>query len=79
MPFCPWVTEIRAIGTMIGIQLAVEGAPVVKACLERGLLVNCTHGTVIRLLPSLTLTDEELNKGCAILEEEIARLGQPTS
>ncbi|MCY2946127.1 MAG: aspartate aminotransferase family protein [Planctomycetota bacterium] len=79
MPFCPWVTEIRAIGTMIGIQLAVEGAPVVKACLERGLLVNCTHGTVIRLLPSLTLTDEELFQGCAILEEEIARLGQPTS
>ena len=40
---------------MIGIELAIEGAPTVKACLERRLLINCTHGTVIRLLPAMTL------------------------
>jgi acetylornithine/succinyldiaminopimelate/putrescine aminotransferase len=79
MVSCPWVTEYRGRGTMIGIQLAVEGAPVVKACMERRLLINCTHNTVIRLLPSLTLTDEELDRGCAILEEELARLGQTAS
>jgi acetylornithine/succinyldiaminopimelate/putrescine aminotransferase len=79
MESCPWVTEFRGRGTMIGIQLAVEGAPVVKACMERRLLINCTHNTVIRLLPSLTLTDEELDRGCAILEEELARLGQTAS
>ena len=61
---------------MIGIQLAIDGAPIVQACMEKGLLINCTHGTVIRLLPSLTLTDEEIDRGFAILEEALTTLGQ---
>ena len=48
---CPLVTEVRVKGAMIGVELAVEGAPVVQACLEKGLLINCTHQTVLRLLP----------------------------
>ena len=54
---------------MIGIQLAVDGAPIVQACLQRRLLINCTHQTVIRLLPALNLADADLDEGCAILEE----------
>jgi acetylornithine/succinyldiaminopimelate/putrescine aminotransferase len=54
---------------MIGIELTVDGAPVVQACLQRGLLINCTHQTVIRLLPALNLTDSELDEGCGILED----------
>ena len=59
----------RVLGCMVGVELAVDGAPVVKACLERRLLINCTHTTVLRLLPALTLTDEQLDHGCGILEE----------
>lgn len=70
----PLVTEIRIKGTMIGLQLAVEGAPVVAECLKRGLLINCTHATVIRLLPSLTLTDQEIDAGCEILASAIKSL-----
>ncbi len=66
---CPLVTEIRILGTMIGLQLAVEGAAVVQKCLERGLLINCTHGTVIRLLPAANISDEQIDEGCAILDE----------
>ena len=44
-----------------GVQLAVEGAPIVQKCLERGLLINCTHQTVIRLLPALTIADEQID------------------
>ncbi len=66
---CPLVTELRILGTMIGVQLAVEGAPVVAKCLERGLLINCTHGTVIRLLPAANISDEQIDDGCSILEE----------
>ncbi len=65
---CPWIQDIRVKGVMIGVELSIEGAPLVQRCLERGLLVNCTHGTILRLLPALTLTDEELNEGCDILE-----------
>jgi predicted acetylornithine/succinylornithine family transaminase len=66
---CPLIADVRALGTMIGIELTTDGTPVVNACLQRRLLINCTHGTVLRLLPSLTLTDAELDEGCGILEE----------
>jgi predicted acetylornithine/succinylornithine family transaminase len=66
---CPLIVDVRALGTMVGIELATDGAPIVNACLRRRLLINCTHGTVLRLLPALTLTDAELTEGCDILEE----------
>ncbi|HEY7315671.1 MAG TPA: aspartate aminotransferase family protein [Gemmataceae bacterium] len=66
---CPLIHEVRVKGAMIGIELTVDGAPVVKACLERRLLINCTHTTVLRLLPALTLTDAERDQGCDVLEE----------
>jgi predicted acetylornithine/succinylornithine family transaminase len=64
---CELIREVRVLGLMIGIELAVDGNPVVQACLDRRLLVNCTHGTVIRLLPAMTLTDEQVEEGCDIL------------
>jgi predicted acetylornithine/succinylornithine family transaminase len=66
---CPAVQQVRVKGAMIGVELAVEGAAVVDQCLKRQLLVNCTHGTVLRLLPALTLTDAQIDEGCDILEE----------
>ncbi len=71
---CPLVQEVRAKGVMVGVELTVDGAPVVKGCLERRLLVNCTHTTVIRLLPALTLSDAEFDEGCSILEDVILSL-----
>jgi predicted acetylornithine/succinylornithine family transaminase len=68
-PRCPSIQEVRIKGAMIGIELSIDGAPIVAQCLERKLLINCTHGTVLRLLPSLTLTDDQLDHGCAILED----------
>jgi acetylornithine/N-succinyldiaminopimelate aminotransferase len=68
---CELVREIRILGLMIGIELSIEGAPVVEACLERGLLVNCTQNTVLRLLPAMNLTADQLHDGCDILAEAI--------
>ncbi|HXG08604.1 MAG TPA: aspartate aminotransferase family protein [Gemmataceae bacterium] len=68
-PRCPLIQDLRIMGAMIGIELAVEGAAIVNQCLQRRLLINCTHSTVLRLLPALTLTDRELDEGCSILEE----------
>jgi predicted acetylornithine/succinylornithine family transaminase len=68
---CEVVREVRILGVMIGLELSIEGAPVVAACLERGLLVNCTHDTVIRLLPAMNLSEQQLHDGCDILAEAI--------
>jgi predicted acetylornithine/succinylornithine family transaminase len=63
------VQELRVCGLMIGLELAADGAPIVQKCLERGLLINCTQQTVLRLLPAMTLSDEQLDEGCHILSE----------
>ncbi|OWK36617.1 aspartate aminotransferase family protein [Fimbriiglobus ruber] len=66
---CPLVTEVRVKGTMIGLQLAIDGGPIVQKCLDRGLLINCTHQTVIRLLPAVNIPDELIDAGCDIIQE----------
>ena len=66
---CPSIQEVRVKGAMIGIELSLDGTRMVNRCLERRLLINCTHGTVLRLLPALTLTDAEMEEGCDILED----------
>ena len=71
---CPVVRDVRVLGVMIGLELAVEGAPVVKKCLERKLLVNCTQNVVIRLLPAMNLTLEQAEEGCDILGKVLREL-----
>jgi acetylornithine/N-succinyldiaminopimelate aminotransferase len=71
---CELIREVRACGVMVGIELSVDGAPVVKKCLERHLLINCTQGRVIRLLPALNLTLEQAEEGCEILAGAIKEL-----
>jgi len=68
---CDAIREVRVIGMMIGIELAVDGAAVVQACLDRKLLVNATQGRVIRLLPAMTVTQAEVEEGCDKLAEAI--------
>jgi acetylornithine aminotransferase len=67
----PIVKEVRGLGLMWGLELTREGADVVTACRERGLLINCTQGNVIRLLPPLVVTPQELDVGLAILAESL--------
>jgi predicted acetylornithine/succinylornithine family transaminase len=71
---CELIREVRVLGMMIGVELTVEGAPAVKACLERRLLINCTQGNVIRLLPAMNLSEELAEEGCDVLAEVIRGL-----
>ncbi len=61
--------DIRILGTMIGLDLTFDAGDIVNECLSRRLLVNVTHGHVVRLLPALTITDEQIDSGCAILAD----------
>jgi acetylornithine/succinyldiaminopimelate/putrescine aminotransferase len=53
---------------MIGVELATAAAPLVGKCMEQGVLVNATHDVVLRLLPAINLTAEQVDEGCAIIE-----------
>ena len=63
------IKEVRGLGLMWGMELTQEGTPMVAACRERGLLVNCTQGNVLRLLPPLVITPRELDAALAILKD----------
>jgi acetylornithine/N-succinyldiaminopimelate aminotransferase len=63
-----FIKEVRGRGLMLGMELTVPGGDIVVEALERGLLLNCTVGNVIRFLPPLIVTREELDEGLAILE-----------
>jgi len=61
------IREVRGRGLMAGIELHVSGEPFVEAALERGLVINCTHGNVIRLLPPFIVNESQIRAACAIL------------
>ena len=71
---CQWIKEVRVAGMMVGVELEVEGASVVQQCLDRNLLINCTQGNVIRLLPAMNLSVEQANQGVDILSEVLREL-----
>ncbi len=65
---CPIMKEIRGQGLMIGIELTIDGRPIVEACRAQLLLINCTQQTVLRLLPAMTITRSQVERALTILE-----------
>ena len=69
----PAIKEVRGIGLMIGVELNIAGADIVKKALERGLLLNCAQEKVLRFVPPLIVgkkeADEMLKIFTGILEE----------
>jgi len=62
------ITEVRGTGLMIGVQLASPGAWIVDRCLERGLRINCTNNTILRFMPPMIVTKEQLDEAIDILD-----------
>jgi len=74
----PIVTEVRGRGLLLAIGLDRDAAAeVVAACRERGLLVNNVRPNAIRLMPPLTVSDDEIDRACDILEDALASLTTP--
>jgi predicted acetylornithine/succinylornithine family transaminase len=69
------VKEVRGEGLMWGVDLNRDAAAVVPAALERGLVVNRTADTVIRLLPPLVITEAEIDEALGRLEAALAAVG----
>lgn len=68
------VVDIRGKGLMIGMELSVPCAQVVKECFEQGILINCTAERVLRFTPPLIVTEEEIDRVVKTLDEILGRL-----
>jgi len=64
----PIIDHIRGVGLMIGIQLTSSGVDIVDKCLERGLRINCTQGTVLRFMPPMIATRSQIDQAIDILD-----------
>ena len=53
---------------MIGVQLNSPGTEIVNKCLENGLRINCTQGTVLRFMPPMIATKSQINQAIEILD-----------
>ena len=62
------IESVRGIGMMIGVQLTGPGKAIVDKCLEKGLRINCTHETVLRFMPPMIATKEQIDKAIEILD-----------
>ena len=69
----PFIREIRGKGLLLGLELTIEGNKIAEACMQEGLLINCTASKVLRFAPPLTITKREIDRGLAILENVLAR------
>ncbi len=70
----PVIKEVKGMGLMAGVELNIEGKSLVEKCLAKGLLINCTHEKVLRLMPALNITKKEIDQGVNILEGVLASL-----
>lgn len=64
----PFVQEVRGRGLILGMELKMDGSPIVKEMMQRGFLINCTMGNVLRFLPPLIVTEEEVDRMISGLE-----------
>jgi len=65
----PFVQEVRGKGLILGMELKMDGTSIVKEMMKKGFLINCTMGNVLRFLPPLIVTKEEVDQLIKALEE----------
>ena len=70
----PFVKEVRGKGLILGMELKIDGGSIVKEMLKKKILINCTMGNVLRFLPPLIVTKEEIDRVIKTLEEVFQEL-----
>lgn len=72
----PIIQEVRVCGMMIGIELSIPATPAVARCMERGVLINATQNTVVRLLPAINIAAAELSEGLQVVSSVLEEMAE---
>jgi acetylornithine aminotransferase len=67
----PFIRDVRGLGLMIGVELDIEGKGIYEHCLANGLIINCTQGKVLRIMPALNVSGREIKKALFILTKAL--------
>jgi acetylornithine/N-succinyldiaminopimelate aminotransferase len=68
-----FVKEVRGFGLMIGVEMEIPGKQMVLDAMAEGLLMNCTHDTVLRFLPPYISTERDVDAAVKILGKIFAK------
>ena len=63
-----FIKDVRGQGLILGMELTIDGAPLVVKAMEKGLLINCTMGNVLRFVPPLIVSKDEIDEAVEILD-----------
>lgn len=63
------IKDVRGKGLILGMELSIEGRPIVNDCLKYGAIINCTAGNVLRFVPPLNITKTHADELIAILDK----------
>ncbi|MDA8140911.1 MAG: aminotransferase class III-fold pyridoxal phosphate-dependent enzyme, partial [Desulfobacteraceae bacterium] len=69
----PIIQEVRGLGLLVGARLNTAGAPIVKECMARGYLINCVQDNILRFIPPLIISKEEIDGMIQCLDEVIKK------
>jgi predicted acetylornithine/succinylornithine family transaminase len=69
-----FVKEVRGFGLMLGVELTIPGKQIVLDAMAEGLLINCTHDTVLRFLPPYIVTEKEVDQAVKVLGKLFAKV-----
>lgn len=67
-----FIREVRGEGLIVGLDLSIEGGPIVEEALKRGLIINCTHEHILRMLPPFTIRARDIREFLKLLEVALA-------
>jgi acetylornithine aminotransferase len=62
------IAEIRGLGLLLGMEISRDGDAIVRACMDRGYLINCIQGSILRFVPPLTISRAEIDGLVACLD-----------
>ena len=65
------IKEVRGQGLIIGIELNTDGKEIVKKCLQKGLIINCTQDKVLRFLPPLIISKKDVDEVISVLKDAL--------
>lgn len=68
------IIDVRGIGLLLAMKVKVDGDKVVKACMDKGFLINCIQGNILRFIPPLIIGKEEIDSLTACLDELFDKL-----
>ncbi|MGD8899037.1 MAG: acetylornithine transaminase [Desulfobacterales bacterium] len=68
------IEDVRGRGLLLGMKLTIDGAPLVKQCMQKGFLINCIQDRILRFIPPLIITAEEIDQLIDVLDTIFSKI-----